>query len=795
MAKRPEQSLDVLGESLLAQQSARREKADKRRRKDERKLQVLGALVAGQSIVNSALQRRVTDIKENNTLNMLNAKLYHKKIQQAAQLYNTFEGHTVDDLNGAYVNDTFMTDFDTVYTPMFDRQMKLSYGDKQFSPSERNELYQDHKDELINNLITNRNDWKTGKTAFGLTNEQLALGSEADFNIQLTKLAKNATRNLPGSIFSGPNLKAIFSLGTRREGSIYDKSLADRSPLSGLKAAVTSLGLDKQFAESVTNFKNTSLDWIARADSEENKAVKDDMYLVLQDIGRRLKVGDPLLKSKALQPFAEDKLPDYKQKKEKIKGGVRMGEFFAWLEDPQNAPFKEQFQEASTAFYLKLRDQKGYQKEFLTNVLGLEVGSEPYREMERIFANDDELKIFANAFTIRTTVTDNSGSSRTILGEQGPLSRKEEFEIDTRPLRKLLKPKVEVSSEGFTVTEEFNDSKPEEQVDAIVDAGTDILKADIDDSSKNELVNTLVDQVPTPSITTKNELRERIVRGEEEPSYPLDLSGLPPEAGVFQVRSFMDRESLARLEKYAETGQKPKFPANVIENDLKRLGLPPDSTLDEIRTYVDSPVPISNQYVPQVERMKTLDIIPPNIDTSVVISKLDKLDNFTSYAESKDDNTRISSEGAEGFMQFFTNDPNQPGTQKSLQTAYNRLKKHIDAVEDSGMPVDLVQMAENGFVSLKNVSRESQGLLVLSNYIEDSAVDIRTGERLPSGTGSGYMTAYLEAAPGSLEEKQALQNLYYNVQHKTPKVGVGVAPELLEKIEINFERSYNKIFK
>ena len=57
------------------------------------------------------------------------------------------------------------------------------------------------------------------------------------------------------------------------------------------------------------------------------------------------------------------------------------------------------------------------------------------------------------------------------------------------------------------------------------------------------------------------------------------------------------------------------------------------------------------------------------------------------------------------------------------------------------------------------------------------------------------MKAYLEAAPGSLEEKQALQNLYYNVQHKTPKVGVGVAPELLEKIEINFERSYNKIFK
>ena len=55
MAKRPEQSLDVLGQSLLSQQSATRKKADKRRRRDERGLKVLGALVAGQSLVNNAL--------------------------------------------------------------------------------------------------------------------------------------------------------------------------------------------------------------------------------------------------------------------------------------------------------------------------------------------------------------------------------------------------------------------------------------------------------------------------------------------------------------------------------------------------------------------------------------------------------------------------------------------------------------------------------------------------------------------------------------------------------------------
>ena len=64
MAKRPEQSLDVLGQSLLSQQSARREKIDKRRRKDQKKLMILGTLVAGQSLVNNALKRRTKEIAD-----------------------------------------------------------------------------------------------------------------------------------------------------------------------------------------------------------------------------------------------------------------------------------------------------------------------------------------------------------------------------------------------------------------------------------------------------------------------------------------------------------------------------------------------------------------------------------------------------------------------------------------------------------------------------------------------------------------------------------------------------------
>ena len=64
MARRPEDSLDVLGESLLSQQADRRKKADKRRRRDQKKLMLMGTLVAGQSLVNSALKRRAKEIAD-----------------------------------------------------------------------------------------------------------------------------------------------------------------------------------------------------------------------------------------------------------------------------------------------------------------------------------------------------------------------------------------------------------------------------------------------------------------------------------------------------------------------------------------------------------------------------------------------------------------------------------------------------------------------------------------------------------------------------------------------------------
>ena len=261
MAER--KSIDSIGESLLSQQRARTEKADKRRRKDQKKLMVLGTLVAGQSLVNSSLKRRMTEIKESNKLNMINSKLYHKKIQTAAQLYNPIQEYNITTLEEAYANNDFMKEWSTVSQPVIDKQMKLEGLDKTLSPVDSNNFVNVQSDNTLQTLLNNRNQWTQGIEQFGLTNQQLALGSEADLNVQLTKRAKQAQQNLSGSIFDMPNLKSILTLGRRKKGSTFDSSeTADYNPLGGLSTAVTNIGLNKNFVESSRNFKNTSIQWV-----------------------------------------------------------------------------------------------------------------------------------------------------------------------------------------------------------------------------------------------------------------------------------------------------------------------------------------------------------------------------------------------------------------------------------------------------------------------------------------------------------------------------------------------------
>jgi len=495
MAKR--ESIESIGESLLSQQRARTEKADKRRRKDQKKLMVLGTLVAGQSLVNSALKRRMTEIKESNKLNMINSKMYHKKIQTAAQLYNPIQEYGITTLEDAYANTEFMNEWKRVSQPVIDKQIKIEGFDKNLSTVDVNGFVLKQQDTTLQNLLNNRNEWNKGIEQFGLTNQQLALGSEADLNVQLTKRAKQAQQNLSGSIFDMPNIKSILTLGRRREGSVYDSTnTEDFNPLGGLSTAVTNIGLDKSFAESSRNFKNTSIQWVGKITKPE----AENMANAFKDLPRAFETDDRIL---AGMPKAFSELPR-KGWFERKQGAGRMQEFIDYVEDEDNALFKQRYTDNANAFYTKLQNQRGFKAEFLTNILQLDPNSEQYRATEAILNDEVGLRFLSHMYTIQQTVIDNKGKDRST----GVFSNKEDFEINTQSFDSLVRPKIIVGKDKFETTKSFNDSTEEGKVNALVDQGGDIVNSEMPAATKSTLINRLIEDIPVQ--IPKDEVRQLI---------------------------------------------------------------------------------------------------------------------------------------------------------------------------------------------------------------------------------------------------------------------------------------------
>jgi hypothetical protein len=92
MARRSEDSLDVLGESLLSQQADRRKKAEKRRRRDQKKLLLMTSLVAGQSVVNNALKKRTKELADLGEISKLKSKTQAENMSFYAPIYQAMEG-------------------------------------------------------------------------------------------------------------------------------------------------------------------------------------------------------------------------------------------------------------------------------------------------------------------------------------------------------------------------------------------------------------------------------------------------------------------------------------------------------------------------------------------------------------------------------------------------------------------------------------------------------------------------------------------------------------------------------
>ena len=494
MAER--RSLESIGESLLSQQRARREDADKKRRRDQRKLMVLGTLVAGQSLVNSALKRRMNEIKESNKLNMINSKIYHKNIQKAAQLYSTIQDYGITNFEDAFKpeNKPFLDSFTTVLNPMLDKQMKAE-GIDDLNPADRENFVNVQTNNTLKSLLATQPQWQQGLEEFGLSNQQLALGTEADLNVNLTKLSKQAQTDQAGSIFDLANIRAITTLGFNRKGSTWDSTnTTDYNPMQGLQNAVTAIGFDKQFSESYRNFRNTSQNWVGKLEKEGEQ----DMANTLVDLPLLFSKNDQILKG---MPAAFSALPS-KRFYERKQGQTRMEEFVSYVNDPENASFKKRYTDTANAFYAKLRDERGFKTKFVRDILQLDPNSEAGKATTAILNDETGLQVFSHMYTINQVVIDNKGKSR----RMGIASGKEPFEINTSVFDKLIQPKIILGPNKFEVTEAFINDTKEGQKEAIRDVKQTIIETNAPATSKSAVINRLATDIP--SSLTADEIRQ-----------------------------------------------------------------------------------------------------------------------------------------------------------------------------------------------------------------------------------------------------------------------------------------------
>jgi hypothetical protein len=232
MAKRPEQNLDVLGQSLLSQQSKRREKADKRRRKDQKKLMILGTLVAGQSLVNNALKRRTKEIADLGTMSKLKSKMQAENLSFYSPIFQSMEGENRDTFenwnNDMTKNPQEYRSLQNHLSPLIMALAKPQIGTVD-NKVQFDREYNYIKDDITNDLVqraysVDPESGKTIKELFSLGATEFANVSQRD-PINKFDLLTNTTENS----LEAYKARELTALQSNLDSSIFSRSAARKA--------------------------------------------------------------------------------------------------------------------------------------------------------------------------------------------------------------------------------------------------------------------------------------------------------------------------------------------------------------------------------------------------------------------------------------------------------------------------------------------------------------------------------------------------------------------------------------
>ena len=479
MSRRPEDSLDVLGESLLAQQADRRKKADKRRRRDQKKLMLMGTLVAGQSLVNSALKRRAKEIADLGEMSKFKSKAQAENMAFYAPIFQSMEGaDTFEDWKKTVGNDSGQyRALQGHLSPLLIANAKQQIGPEAADPIIFNREYAALKDTITNNLI----EQAYGKDAQGRSYKDLFSRGAAEFAAKtgVDPVSKNAlfeyisntkqnsvdaykaqelnrrNGNLSTSIFSKDAIDTILNASTF---GLIKREKGESNPFKSISSRETLLPTDLQ-----TVFDGYNVNQIIKNEFASNYATMRDeveafanndaavksMDGVWTNMVKRVKRGtfmdfysvagserrkgsghrhtahsESMIEN--VYDFVNDRLP---VKTELLN---QAGALANMIGDPQRPKMKESIMDQ----WLELPEIK---------TLGITKGDQEYRQvlgqLDTVIGRQEFALDFVTSLSIR---------NEKILG----------FEVDFSEIKSITEPKFEISKEGgvnkFVPTEIYN---------------------------------------------------------------------------------------------------------------------------------------------------------------------------------------------------------------------------------------------------------------------------------------------------------------------------------------------------
>ena len=469
MAKKPTQSLDELGTSLLSQQAATRAAEKKDARKKEKWLKLLGAAGAGQSLINNSLKRRTEEIKESGRISKLQSKVQVANFNSLTPIYQAIEPYAdYTAFEEAYNNDS--PSFNVLKNHL-SPYMKTYV--KQMTGKDLNEEQFQQQYSLLENSLVK----EIAKNAFN-TKDQFKRGIEGisdDVGID---------KNNMWQYFTGLDVNTLDGIKAQKLNSMVDQygtSLFSRGNMRGLGNALT-FGWVKEKKGEPNLFKDFNEDW--RPLSQDIRNVFDTMN-INTTIGELIKQNAPTLKDRVAESANNPELitrinEEYKTLFSRINDGSRfwkgddspdryskfkedrIDDLIDVLDRDDNANVKQRIFINIGALSNRIGDPREteFKKQFIETYareFDLEIGSADYAEFVNSLKDVKTRDQLSMNFVLSQVVTDASGSD---FMDKVAYVGGSEFTFNFDKMDQILRPAFMQQDGTVVPTEVYNASDP-----------------------------------------------------------------------------------------------------------------------------------------------------------------------------------------------------------------------------------------------------------------------------------------------------------------------------------------------